>query len=276
MTTLLQLVDQSNKINSAFGLSIDPPKSMPNFLLKEPTKIPDFISKPLEISKPTNDSSIASKLSSDYLNKSPSTTKPSLTATPPISPFNISQAAFIQPPAPVTIKQNSNLLLTSLALPQQTNTIIAPPIPVAVSQPPPLSNSSFPGPPTLTSIPPSTQPATSGSTSNKQPSNPYSARGALNKKVYETQVTSVPVQSVNLPPPIQELKSPPQTGNIYVPPPTTESPIPEEQQITTTFMPPPPPTSFNTQLSYSSPPPLSSPPNTDQSFNMYVRNYNYF
>ena len=242
-----QSVDQTSKINSAFGLTKDPPKPMPNFILKEPTKIPDFISKPLEISKPTNDSTTASKLSSDYLNKSPSIAKPLI--TPPISQFNISQAAFIQPP--VTVKQNSNLLLTSLtSLPQQTNTIIAPPIPVAVSQPPPpLSNSSFPGPPTQTSTPPpSTQ--TTTTIPNKQPSNPYSARGVLNKKVYETQVTSVPVQSVNLPPPIQELKSPPQSGNIYVPPslPTPETSIPEQQQITTTFMPTAPPTSFNTNV----------------------------
>ena len=124
------------------------------------------------------------------------------------------------------------------------NTMIAPPIPVAVSQPPPLANSSFPGPPTLTNTPP-IQTTTNGSTPSKLPSNPYSARGALNKKVYETQVTSVPVQSVNLPPPIQELKSPPpQTSNIYVPPPTTtlaESSMPEQNIAATTFMSPPPP-----------------------------------
>ena len=228
---------------------------MPNFLFKEPAKIPDFISKPLEMNKSTIDTSITTpKTSSDYLNISTSIQKPSI--TPPISPFNISTAA-LQPPATAQ-KQNSSLLLTSMLLPQQTNTIIAPPIPVALSQPPPLSNSSFPGPPTLASaLPPSqVQSPTLNGSAAKQPANPYSARGALNKKVYETQITSVPVQAVNLPPPLQELRTPP-TNNIYVPPQPSATPTqeqqPQVQQITTNFTP-----SYSTQSSYSSPPPTST------------------
>ena len=219
--------------------------------LKEPTKIPDLFVKPLETNKPTID-----------LNRS--SPKPPI-SVPSSNPFvtTISAAAF-QPPPLANNKSNTNLLLAPIVLPTQSITTIAPPIPVALSQPPPLSNPVFSAlsqPPsasiTQVSHPPTQTPPVQQQPpiqigTNKPLSNPYSARGALNKKVYETQVTSVPVQAVNLPPPIQEIKAP--AGNIYVPSQSfTPTPEQQQQQFPSTFIPPTPPTTYSTQSSYSSP-----------------------
>jgi hypothetical protein len=103
------------------------------------------------------------------------------------------------------------------APPPASNPIFAPipTKPAQISNPPALSNL----PPPLSMPPPPAPPSTGLSAG----SNPYAAKGALNKKVYDTGIVSVaPVQALNpafiKPEPIAE-----QSNNLFMPPPLSAS-----------------------------------------------------
>ena len=152
------------------------------------------------------------------------------------------------------------------APPPATNTIFAP-IPTKPAQ---ISN-----PPTLSNLPPPlSMPPPPPSTGLSTGSNPYAAKGALNKKVYDTGIVSVaPVQAMNpafiKPDPIAE-----QSNNLFMPPPVSTSSSSSSLSSTLLASPPSfpsaPPNSLNSSIASPSSSSVASLLQNSSASNLYM------